>query len=298
MLKRQNCAAALLLPLLGGLFCGTKMMIGFALLQRGVELDPSNFGKDQLDELVASGQFIGTLKYYNGENNNQEADYATSTRKERSKRIEGIKGWTFVFDKSNCFQNELNKLDNSDWYSIIPILEDGSGVFYVKSNGKLTGVDAKLFVGIYDIPLTADVTGANVQVDLTPDGSSKWQSSADVFAPDEFRFDEINPIAGLRIELDPVVAGATTLTASVTGLCSGNPIVGLTDLNAVKISKNGILSAPTAIAYDPNTRKYSFTTTATEAGQEIAVLTSTDGNPIYVKDSNYYSGQSQTLTVV
>lgn len=298
MLKRQNCAAALLLPLLGGLFCGTKMMIGFALLQRGVEIDPAAFGKDDLDELVSSGQFIGTLKYYNGENNNQEADFATSTRKERSKRIEGVKGWTFIFDKSNCFQNELNKLDNSDWYSVVPILEDGSGVFYVKSNGKLTGFDAKLFVGIYDLPLTADVTGATVMVDLTPDGTSKWQSSADVFAPDEFRFDEVTPIAGLRIELDPVVAGATSVSVSITGLCSGNPIVGLTDLTGMKISKNGTLSAPTAIAYNPATKKYALTTTATVAGQEVAVLTSTDGNPVYVKDSAYYSGQSQTLTVV
>lgn len=298
MLKRLNCAAALLLPLLGGLFCGTKMMVGFALLQRGVEIDPTNFGKDQLDELVASGQFIGTLKYYNGENNNQEAQMATSTRGERSKRIEGIKGWTFVFDKSNCFQNELNKLDGSDWYSVIPILEDGSGVFNVKSNGKLTGFDAKMFVGIYDIPLTADVTGANVQVDLTPDGTARWQSSADVFTPDEFRFDELTPIAGLRVEIDPVVAGATSVTATVSGLCSGNPIVGLMDIANWKISKDGVLSVPSNIAYNATTKKYLFTTTALVAGQKIQLLTSADGNPVYVKDTAYYSGQSQILTVV
>lgn len=298
MLKRLNCAAALLLPLLGGLFCGTKMMVGFALLQRGVEIDPANFGKDQLDELVASGQFIGTLKYYNGENNNQEADYATSTRKERSKRIEGVKGWSFVFDKSNCFQNELNKLDNSDWYCIVPILEDGSGVFNVKSNGKLTGFDSKIFVGIYDIPLTADVTGANVQVDLTPDGTARWQSNADVFSPDEFRFDEITPVAGLRVELDPIVDGATSVTATITGLCSGNSIVGLTDMANWKVSKDGVLSAPSAIAYNATTKKYSFTTTTVDAGTEVQLLTSADGNPVYVKDTAYYSGQSQTLTVV
>lgn len=298
MLKRLNCAAALLLPLLGGLFCGTKMMVGFALLERGTEIDPSAFGKDQVDELISSGKLIPTLKYYNGENNNQEADYATSTRKERSKRIEGIKGWTFVFDKSNCFQNVLNKLDNYDWYGIIPILEDGSGVFNVKSNGMLTGFDAKLFVGIYDIPLTADVTGANVQVDLTPDGTARWQSSADVFMPDEFRFDEITPVAGLRVEIDPAVAGATSVTATVTGLCSGNSIVGLTDMGNWKISKDGVLSAPTAIVYNASTKKYSFTTTALVAGQKVQLLTSADGNPVYVKDTAYYSGQSQTLTVV
>ena len=227
MLKRNMCAAALLLPLLGGLFCGTKMMVGFALLQRGTEIDPLNFGKEQLDELVQNGEFIGALKYYNGENNNQEAQFATSTQGERSKRIQGIKGWTFVFDKSNCFQNELQKLDNSDWYGVVPILDDGSAVFYVKSNGMLTGFDAKLFVGIYDIPLTADVTGASVQVDLTPDGTKAWQSSADVFTPDEFRFNEINPIAGLNILVNPAVAGATTLTAKIEGLCSGNTITGL-----------------------------------------------------------------------
>lgn len=298
MLKRQLCASALLLPLLGGLFCGTKMMVGFALLQRGVEINPTNFGKDQLDELVASGQFIGTLKYYNGENNNQEAQMATSTRGERSKRIEGIKGWTFVFDKSNCFQNELNKLDGSDWYSVIPILEDGSGVFNVKSNGKLTGFDAKMFVGIYDIPLTADVTGANVQVDLTPEGTARWQSSADVFMPDEFRFDEITPIAGLKIELDPILAGYDVITATVSGLCAGQKIRNLTAPNKWRVSVDGTFVTPTTVGYDGAVEKYAFKISNVSAGSQIFVQTFENGSNIYSLDSNYYSGKSQTLTVI
>ena len=108
MLKRNMCAAALLLPLLGGLFCGTKMMVGFALLQRGTEIDPLNFGKEQLDELVQNGEFIGALKYYNGENNNQEAQFATSTQGEReAKEFRELKdGLLFLTNptasKMNC----------------------------------------------------------------------------------------------------------------------------------------------------------------------------------------------------
>lgn len=298
MLKRLNCESQALLPLLGGRFCPMGRMVGFGLLERGIEIDPTTFGQDQLDELISSGQMIGFLEFWTAENSNSEAQMATATSGEESERISGIKGWSFVFDKGIVFQNELNKLKNSDRYAPFPILEDGSGVFHVKSNGKLTGFDAKLFVGIYDIPLTADVTGANLRIQLTRSATDNYQSSSDVFVADEFKFTEIKPIEGLKIELDPIVAGATTLTATVTSLGAGSAIVGLTEIPNWKVKKDGVLSVPTALTYNGTTKKYTWTTAATTAGQEISVLTSADGNPVYPKDSSYFSGESQTLTVV
>lgn len=298
MLKRLNCESATLLPLLGGRFCPIGRMVGFGLLERGVEINPSDFDQQQLDELVTSGQMIGYLEFWTAENSNTEAQMATSTSGEESERIAGLKGWSFVFDKGIVFQNELNKLKNSDRYSVFPILADGSAIFNVKSNGNLTGFDAKLFVGIYDIPLTADVTGSNLRIQLTSSASENYQSSADVFVPDEFKFTEITPVQGLRIALDPIVAGATSLTAEVTKLGAGNTIVGLTEMTKWKVEKNGVLTAPTAIAYNASTKKYSFTTTAATAGQKIRLVTSENGNPIYAKDTSYFSGESQTLTVV
>lgn len=298
MLKRLNCESEALLPLLGGRWCPMGRMVGFGMLERGVEIDPANFGKDQVDELIASGQMIGFVEFWTAENSNTDPQTATATSGEESERIAGLKGWSFVFDKSILFQNELNKLKNSDRYAPFPILEDGNAVFAVKKNGKLTGFDSRLFVGIYDIPLTADVTGANLRIQLTRFATELYQSSSDVVVADEFRFTDIKPVEGLRIELDPIVDGATSITATITSLGVGSPVVGLTDMANWKISKDGVLSAPSAIAYNATTKKYSFTTTAVSDGQEVQLLTSADGNPVYVKDTAYYSGQSQTLTVV
>lgn len=36
---------------------------------------------------------------------------------------------------------------------------------------KLEGFEANLFTGVFDLPLTADVSGSQLMVDLTPKGS-------------------------------------------------------------------------------------------------------------------------------
>ncbi|MDV3508955.1 hypothetical protein CMU89_17115 [Elizabethkingia anophelis] len=297
MLKRNACAAALLLPLLGGLYCANKRMVGFHLIGRNVEIDPMTFGKTELDTTISEGKLVGFLEPFSAENNNQEADYSTSVQKQRRKRIPGIKGWKFIFDKSNCFQNEFNKLDNSESWSFVPVLEDGSALFYIKSNGKISGFDCDIFVGTYDAPLTADVTGVSVEIDLTPKGTRNWQNSADIFTPTEFRFDEINPIAGLNIEVPALVSGATTTKIKVKSLCSDSAITGLTDPTNWAVETDGVRVAPTGIAYDPVNSEYTFTHPALVAATSVSFVTTKNGFDIYAKDTSYYSGHSATKKV-
>lgn len=298
MLKRLNCESQALLPLLGGRFCPMGRMVGFGMLERGVSIKPSEFTEEKVADLISTGQMIGYLEFWTAENSNTEAQMATSTSGEESERIPGLKGWSFVFDKGIIFQKELNKLKNSDRYAPFPILENGSAVFEIKKNGDISGFDSRLFVGTYDIPLTADVTGANLRIQMTRSATQAYQSSADVFVSDEFKFTDIKNIEGLVIELDPVVAGATVLTAKISSLASGATIGSLTEPGGWKIGKDDVLSSPSAVAYNASTEKHSFTTTAVTAGQEIKVLTSEDGNPVYVKETSYFSGESQTLTVL
>ncbi|MCT4034905.1 hypothetical protein HZQ14_15895 [Elizabethkingia anophelis] len=297
MLKRNACSSEQLLPLLGGLRCGNEIMVGFALLKRGVEIDPSTFGKTELDTLISEEKFIGMITPYNLDNNNQEADFSTSTQKERAERIGGVKGWIATFDEGNCFQNELQRLHKSKEWSIIPILKDGKAVFWVKSNGKISGFDVNLFTNVFDLGLTADITGPTLQIDVVPSAMYAWQAASGLFKPTEFDFSEIQPIAGLNIETPVLVAAATTTVLTITAKCADSPVIGLTDPTNWAVDVDGTRTPPTNVTYDANNKKYTLTHTALTAGAKVSFVTAKNGYNIYVKDGNYYSGQSVTKTV-
>lgn len=297
-MKRINCSASELLPLLGGLHCKAGLLLGFALLRRDVTINVDTFNKEALDDLIAAGQFIGVVNYSNAEDNNQDPQYSTTTLQERSQNISGIKGWRFIFSKGNCFQNELNKLNNSEMWSIIPVLESGKWVMDLRADGTARGFDANLFVGMYNAPLTADVAGSTLEVDLTYTGSQRWQSNAAVLEPVDFEGDQVNPLAGLNIEIvNPLVAAETTTAIKVSGLCSGANVTGLIDATNWKAVVDGAEVAVTVAAYNPSTSEYTLTHPALVAGESVYFKTSKNGSDIYVLDSNYYSGRSNTETV-
>ena len=81
MLKQSFCGSAEMIARLGGAFCGEKLVTGFALLDRRVEIDPATFNKTALDKIIQEDKFIGKISFFNVEDNDQEADYNTSVRK-------------------------------------------------------------------------------------------------------------------------------------------------------------------------------------------------------------------------
>ena len=294
MLKIVNCSVTELTPRLGGLFCANKLMTKFALVKRGVEIDPATFAKASLDTLITQDKFIGAIQFFNVENNDQEADYATSVTKERRLTMPGTKGYTFTFDKGSCFQNELAKLDGSEQYAFIPIFDDGSALFAVKKNGKLTGFDANLFVGVMQLRTTADLAGSTLMVDITPNAMTYWQKSSAVYESDEFSFGELNPVAGVRIVPQAVAVGTSTVV-NVTNLCSDAVVTGLTDDENWMLERNGVLEAITAVSEVAG--KYTLTHAALVASQKVRFLLYKAGYLVYVLDTNYYAGESDVKTV-
>ncbi|MCL1657401.1 hypothetical protein M2T79_12420 [Elizabethkingia miricola] len=292
MLIKNNCSKQELTPLLGGKFCGTKRMKGFFLLRRGIEIDPATFDKDTLDQLITEGNFIGYIEPHNIEDNDQEAEYATLTNKKRLKRLDGVKGWRFVFEKGNCFQNELNRLDSSEDWTFCPVLDDGKAAMAEKSNGKLIGFNSDLFVNVYKLPVGTDFAGSTLEVDIDPSATKLWQGSADLYSADEFSFDEINSTARINIEVPALVAGSTTTKVKITGACSGGQIVGLTDMANWSIDVDGVRTALTGVTYDQTTGEYTFTHAALVAASNVSFVTTKNGFDVYVKDTKFYSGQS------
>ncbi|WP_027380833.1 hypothetical protein [Chryseobacterium daeguense] len=290
MLKVQNCNISELIPRLGGMFCGEKLLVGFLLKLRGTLIDPATFTKTALDQLIREDKLIGMLEFYNVENNDQEPDTQTSVRKEVIETIPGTKGYNFTFNKGNCFQNELQKLHGSDSYEFIPVFDDGSALFAQTKDGKLKGFDCRLFVGIKQLQTSADVAGSILRVYITPNAMSYWQGASGTFESDEFSFKEITPVAGLRIELGALAAAQTTTTAKITNLCSDTIVSGLTTPANWKMSRNGALEAVTAVA--ESNGNYTFTHAALVAGQEISFQTMVSGYPVYVLDTSYFAGKS------
>nr|DAR48862.1 MAG TPA: hypothetical protein [Caudoviricetes sp.] len=298
MLKQSFCGSAEMIARLGGAFCGEKLVTGFALLDRRVEIDPATFNKTALDKIIQEDKFIGKISFFNVEDNDQEADYNTSVRKERSRSIPGTKGYRFTFDKGSSFQNELAKLDNSDNYSFVPIFEDGSALFAIKANGKLMGFACKLFVGVKKLKTTSEVSGSTLEVDILPDAMIYWQKSENVFESDEFSFNEINPIIKLAVSTGVLTNTATTTKVKVTEAFSNANVTGLTDASKWKIEEDGVIGNITNVAYDASAQEYTLTHSALATGKKVRFITSDNGLRVISLDTNYYTGESELKSVV
>lgn len=298
MLKQSFCGSAEMIARLGGAFCGEKLVTGFALLDRRVEIDPATFNKTALDKIIQEDKFIGKISFFNVEDNDQEADYNTSVRKERSRSIPGTKGYRFTFDKGSSFQNELAKLDNSDNYSFVPIFEDGSALFAIKANGKLMGFACKLFVGVKKLKTTSEVSGSTLEVDILPDAMIYWQKSENVFESDEFSFNEINPIIKLAVSTGVLTNTATTTKVKVTEAFSNANVTGLTDAAKWKIEEDGVIGNITNVAYNASAQEYTLTHSALATGKKVRFITSDNGLRVISLDTNYYTGESELKSVV
>lgn len=304
MFVENSCTQKELLPLLGGKFCGSKILTGFNFISRGTKIDPETFGKTELDELVQNGQFLGYLSFDQGEDNNADPSYSETTQNKRVQKIRGRKGWVTTFEKSVCFDNQIDKLNNSQSWAVIPVLEDGSAVFKKNTDGTIEGFDCRLFHSIYNLPLTADVTGSMLEIDL--EETADWQALKGLYSPDDFSFREIEPVAGVSIEIDETsfVSGqlAIGFEADVNYLCSSDAIVGIEDdlsiwLAVVNGSGIGIQSINVAVE-DPT--KFTFrlqTATPLLSGDKVSIELNDGINTIVPVDTAYITGSSQTATV-
>lgn len=298
MFTQFNCSKNNAVAFLGGLQCEIPKMVGVALWKAGTVF-PDNFGKTELDVLIQEGAFIGSVMGDSIENNDTEATYSESIMKIRSQTDKGRKGWNLTFDKTPCFHNELNKLNNSENWHFTPVLEDGSLFAYESADGTHKPFPAKIFVGLYMLPIMGvDEKGTVVGIDLLPKSLYNWQNSGVVLTNDEIDFTEVNPIAGANITLPILTAAAVTTAVKVGNICSDAAITGLVTPAMWKLERNGVLESVTAVSYDAATAKYTLTHAALVAGQKVRFLLSENGNEIIAIDTNYYAGASAIKTVV
>lgn len=294
MLKIQTCADASLVARLGGMFCGDKQVVGFFLKQKGFTIDPATFDKEEMDKLIKEDKLIGMIDYYSVEDNDQEADYATSVNKVRVKTVEGVKGFRFMFSKGACFQNELSKLDGAN-YEVIPVFIDGSWLLAKNRDGKVIGFDSKLFVGIRRLQTGSEVAGSTLEIDILPSGMAYWQNNSVTLVSDEIAFNEVNPIEGIKVDFVTPIAGDTTLDVTITHNCSGALVSGLTTPTSWKLKRNGVEETVTSITEVDGTGKYKFTIPAVVTGDKLELVISVLGHKVYALDTRYYAISNEVV---
>ncbi|MEN5308747.1 hypothetical protein ABE425_14620 [Chryseobacterium cucumeris] len=296
MLTIKKCNAEEQVARLGGQFCDEDQVSGFILADRSVRIDPATFTKTILDGLIQQDKVIGTIKFFSAEDADVDPTYTDSSTGESTKQTLGIKKWNFMFNKGNCFQNELQKLDKSERYSIFLVMQDGSVLGASLKDGKIKGFDVKLFTGIKKVKTAAEGGGSTLRVDLLPDAMKYWQGQSILFEADDIDFTQLNPVVGVSIDITSALAAAATSTkVKVSNLCAKSPVSGLTTPDNWKMRRNGTLEAVTAVSEVNG--EYTFTHAALVGNQEISFEIYDGGYPVYVLDTDYYAGKSITEKV-
>lgn len=292
----KKCNAEDQVARLGGRFCDEDQVSGFILADRSVKFDPVAFTKTVLDDLIQKDKIIGTAKFFSADDNDEEANFTTSSTGKRSKNTQGIKRWKFMFNKGNCFQNELQKLDKSERYAILLVMQDGAVLGALLNDGKIKGFDASLFTGIKKVKTTAEGVGSTLEVDLEPDAMKYWQGQSVLFESDEIDFTQLNPVTGVSIDITtPLVAAATSTKVKISNACASSVVTGLTTPANMKMRRNGTLEAITAITEVNG--EYTFTHAALVANDMVSFEINEAGFPVYVLDTDYYAGKSITEKV-
>ncbi len=295
MLELVKCNIADMIARLGGLFCNDKQVLGMILITRDVQFDPATFTKTAFDEVVQKDKVIGTIKIQGGEDANVDASFTDLQSGERIQNNQGLKRWNFTFYKGGRWQNELQKLNESENYAVIFVFDDDSILVQQLKNGKVKGFDVNLFVGIRNVKFGAEGGGTTLMVDLTKAAMSYWQGSSAIYKSSEIDFMEIQPIAELSLKVPVLTAGQTTTVIEITEAGGNTPVPGLTTAANWKLVRNGAKENITTLTGQNGT--YTFTHAALTAGQEVYFMTEVAGYPIYVLAQGYFVGKSTPKTV-
>lgn len=296
MLTVKKCNVAGLLARLGGLFCDEGMVTGIIFADRRVRFDPATFSKTILDEFIQNDMIIGNVKIDAAEDADVDPAFTDLANGKSIQNTIGLKKWNVTFYKNGCFQNELNKLNKSERYSIFLVFEDGSVLGAQLNDGTIKGFDVALFTGIKKVKVAADGGGSTLRIDLTTSAMKYWQGQSVSFVSDEVSFDELNPVTGISVDItSPLVAAATTTKIKISNKCADSAVSGLDTPANWKLRRNGVLESVTAIA--ETNGEYTFTHTALVANDKISFEINQGGFPVYILDTDYYAGKSETEKV-
>lgn len=296
MFTLVKCDLSALTARLGGIWCAEKRVTGMILLDRSIRIDPATFTSADLDELIQQDLVIGTIKLQKVEDANTDRTFTDLTAGKRIPATLGLKKWVATFYKGGRWQNEMDKLDNSERYSVVFVFEDGSILVKQLKDGTFKGYDLTLFTGIKNLFTGDEAAGSTLMMDLEPYEMKAWQSASAEYMPDDIDFNELAPIEEVSLIVPVLTAGATSTVIDIERAGASSPAIGLTDKLKWKMYRNGVAEVITNLSSVAG--KYTFTHAALVAGDKITFQTESAGYPIYPIGSSYFIGASDEKTVV
>jgi len=209
--------------------------------------------------------------------------------------------FSFMFTKGSCFHKSLfNKRGQARW-DFGFVFENGILMAYNSDVTKLKGFDGGMFnVESYKLLQGTDLEMSTAKIQLL--NAIEW-NERNVFIPFDVAGDigGVDGVVEVSIAIDPISAG-TSFTASITSSCNkADSILDLDELtNFVLLGTQTSATGISAVSYDANTSKYTFTVDEAFVPTDTVQIQLNDGTYKVVEDSEgaLYKGTSSLVTVI
>lgn len=279
-------------------------VLGISLLSKNVTFDATMTSVDfktQWEDNVVQGHIIPLKQIYNFVQNTAENEVATSSLGIKTKIRDGKPDFTFTYDRSHCFDNQLSKLMVKEW-DIVFHMSKGLLLTTDVTGAKLKGFD----VGYSDkstfkLQQGTDPQSSTVMFQFSSTGTDEFNRRKKVLDVTTLGFDpfNLNGITQLDISIESGIADSSTkVSVNVVNACSGLPVTGLGDTIYWGVERNGGNSIDQVV--DEGAGKYLIKFADGLFIDETIRFYLTDGtyNTIITPLGVIYTGSTPTVTVI
>lgn len=248
---------------------------------------------------ILSGDIVPLGQIFNFEQNTPENETATSSIGTKSDIRVGKPEYSFTYDRSTCFDNNLTKLMDRSW-NILIHCEKGFLLTEDIDGANLKGFDTSYSSkGTFRLQAGTDPQQSKVMFQFSQKGTAEINRRKVVLDTETLGFDpfDYNAPIGVNITIDTatITTATTSVNVTIVSACSGTPVLGLNDDAFFGIvGQTATVSGVT----DNGNGSYTLALTGTVAVGNFQVVL-TDGTYYAIEDTNgvKYTGKSNVKTV-
>jgi hypothetical protein len=256
---------------LAGCRIDRKRVTALGLLQKGFKFT-EEITKDYMRTLQQAGKLImlqGVVSFEDA-----TADDNIITRAGSGIKVVAGKNpyeYTATFDNGINFHKALTSLSGFNAYDLILFDVDNSMFFTVTKQGQAKGFTLGMFEnGKYMGANGTDASTQTIAMQLTERAEVDERMSYVTTENLDFSYDELDGVNEVIVEINPIVTASTTIVVSALLQDKTHAVEGLLVAN-FKVTRNGSVIVPSAVAYNATTKKYTLTVTANITADIVTV---------------------------
>ena len=244
---------------------------------------------------VKAGKIIPLGTIFNFEQTTPDNETSTSSIGIKSDIRQGKPEFTFTYDKSHCFDNQIASLTGRSLNLIIHTTK--GTLLTTNSDGDLKGFDlAYVAKSAFRLQAGTDPQQSRIMLQMSPIGAVEFDTNKKVLDPANLTFDPATVLSPLIVDIS-IVGNLTgsSITVDVKNACSGTPVDAvLADEAFWGLSDQAVTVTN---ATDAGDGRYTLTLSGALSAGDTQVLL-TDGTYDTVTDANgvMYTGRSAIKT--